>query len=120
MRKYKSRDDTINGKDMQKVYICDIIAGHSSKTAAEAFVKIDNGQMGGTHWTYLYLKKNKAYYFNSFGGYLYKSILKQLTKPRSFQNYYLQDKNSTKCGTYCFYFFYLIGRMNYHNAVLKI
>ena len=34
----------------------------------KGFVIIDNGSMGGSHWTCLLVKDKKSYYFDSFGG----------------------------------------------------
>ena len=32
----------------------------------KGFVNLDNGSMGGTHWTAFYVKDNKSYYFDWF------------------------------------------------------
>ena len=43
--------------------------------------------MGGTHWTFLYRKDNRSFYFDSFGGSPNKFPLQQLPKPITFHNY---------------------------------
>ena len=45
------------------------------------FVIIDNGSMGGTHWNCFYIKYNKSYYFDRFGGQPGKLLPDQLPKP---------------------------------------
>ena len=69
---------------------------------------------------FFYLKKNKSYYFDSYGGSRDKFLLNQLPKPIIYHNYKIQDKKSKLCGSYCLYFFYLIERMNYYDAILKL
>ena len=41
----------------------------------------------GTHCTVFYVKNNKSYYFDSFGGQPDKYLLDQLTKPITYHNY---------------------------------
>ena len=67
-----------------------------------------------------FVKDNKSYYFDSFGGQPDKFLLKQLIKPIIYHNYKLQDINSKVFGSYCLYFFYLIERMNYYDAIFKM
>ena len=76
--------------------------------------------MGGTHWTCFYIKDNKSYYFDSFGGNPDKFLLQQLPKPIIYHNFKIQHINSMLCGSYCLYFFYLMERINYYDTILKI
>ena len=62
------------------------------------FVKIDNGSQGGTQWTCIIVEDKKSFYFDSFGGQPDKFLLNKLTKPIIYQNYKIQDINSTLCG----------------------
>ena len=48
------------------------------------------------------------------------NVTLQLRKSIKYHNYKLQDIYSKLCGSYCLYFFYLIGRMNYYDAILKM
>ena len=50
--------------------------------------------MGGTHCTCSYIKGNKSYYFDSFGGQPDKFLLNQLPTPIFYHNYKIQDLNS--------------------------
>ena len=76
--------------------------------------------MGGSHWTCFIIKVNSCYYFDSFGGAPDTFLLNQLPKRITYQNYKSQDKISEICGYLCLYFTYLIERMNYYDAVLKM
>ena len=60
----------------------------------KAFVKIDDGSQNGTYWTAFYVKDNKSYYFDSFGGQPNKFLLSQLPKPIKYHNYKIQDISS--------------------------
>ena len=120
MQKYNLKDQTMNESDLQKVYNYKIYPRDSKITSNKGFVNIDNGEQGRTHWTCFYMKDNQSYYFDSFGGSPNKFLLKQLTKPILYHNFKIQNINSQLCGSYCLYFFYLIERMNYHDAILKI
>ena len=86
----------------------------------KVFINIDDGRMGGPHWTCFIIKGNKSYYFDSFGGQPDKFLLKQLPKPIIYHNYNIQDINSKLCASYCLYFFYLIVRTKYYDTILKL
>ena len=111
----------MNESHLQKVYNYPFYPRDSKIHSDKGFVNIDNGSRGGTtHWTCFIIKDKKSYYFDSFGGAPDKFLLNQLTKPIIYHNYKIQDINSKLCGSYCLYFFYLIERMNYYDAILKV
>ena len=120
LKKYNLRNDTMNESQLQRVYNYPIYPKNSKINSGKGFVNIDDGRMGGTHWTCFIVKDNKSYYFDSFGVQPDKFLLNQLPKPIIYHNYKIQDINSFLCGSYCLYFFYLIERMNYYDAVLKL
>ena len=120
MKKYTLKNDTMNESELQRVYNYNIYPRDSKIYSDKGFVIIDNGSQGGTHWTCFIVKDNKSYYFDSFGGAPDKFLLNQLPKPITYQNYKIQDINSKLCGSYCLCFFYLIERMNYYDAILKM
>ena len=120
MKKYNLENDTMNESQLQRIYNYPIYSRDSKIHSDKGFVVIDNGLRGGTHWVCFILKDNKSYYFDSFGGCPDKFLLNQLPKPIIYHNYKIQDINSQLCGSYCLYFFYLIERMNYYDAILKI
>ena len=68
MKKYKLKDDTLNESQLQKLYNYPIYPRDSKIRSDKGFVNIDDGSQNGTHWTYFYIKDNKSYYFDSFGG----------------------------------------------------
>ena len=120
MKKYKLKNDTMNESELQKIYNYPIYPRDSRIYSDKGFVNIDDGRLNGTHWCAFYIKDNKSYYFDSFGGHPDKFLLKQLPKPIIYHNYKIQVINSKLCGSYCLYFFYLIERMNYYDAILKM
>ena len=120
MRKYILKNDTMNESQLQRVYNYTIYLRDSKIYSEKGFVNIDNGSQGGTHWTCFIVKDNRSYYLDSFGGQPDKFLLNQLPKPIIYHNYKIQDLNSKLCGSYCLYFFSLIERMNYYNAILKM
>ena len=91
---------------------------YSKIITEKSIVNIDDGSQGGSHWTCFHIKDNKSLYFDSFGSQLDNFLLKQLPKPITFRNIKTQDTNSSLCGSYCLYFFYLMERMDYYNAIL--
>ena len=119
-KKYNLKNDTMNESQLQRIINYPIYPRDSKIYSDKGFLNINNGSMGGTHWTCFYIKDNKSYYFDSFGGQPDKFLLKQLPKPIIYLNYKTQDINSKLCGSYCLYFFYLIERMNYYDAILKL
>ena len=89
----------MNESQLQRVYNYTINPRDSKIYSDKRFVNIDNGSMGGTHWTCFYIKDKKSYYFNSFGGQPDKILLNQLPKPITYHNYKIQDINSKLCGS---------------------
>ena len=120
MKKHKLKNDTMNESQLQKVFNYPIYPRDSILYSDKGFVNIDNGSQGGSHWTCFIVKDNKSYYFYSFGGQPDKFLLNQLPKPIIYHNYKIQSINSMLCGSYCLYFFYLIEKMNYYDAFLKL
>ena len=106
--------------ELQRVYNYPIYPEDSKKFTQEGFVNTDNGTIAGYHWTTFYVRKNKVFYFDSFGDSLDKYFFDQLPKPASCHNEKTHDINSRLFGTYCLYFFYLIGRMKHCDDTLKM
>ena len=69
---------------------------------------------------FFYNKNNKSFCFDSLGGQLDKFPLYQLPQPKIYHSYKIPDVNSKLCGSYCLYFFYLIERLKYYDAFLKM
>ena len=120
MKKYNLKNDTMNESQLQRIYNYKIYPTDSKISTDKGFVNIDNGSQGGTHWTCFIVKNNKSYYFDSFGGQPDKFLPKQLPKPIIYHTCKIQDINSKLCGSLCLYFFFLIERMNYYDAILKL
>ena len=120
MKINKLKIDTVDEFQLQKLYNYPIYPRDSKIYSDRGFVNIDNGFIGGSHRTCFIVKDNKSYYFDSFGGQPDKFLLKQLPKPLIYHNYKIQDIDSKFCGSYCLYFFYLIERKKYYDAVLKM
>ena len=110
----------MNESQLQKVYNYKIYPRDFKVITDKGFINIDNGFRGGSHRCAFYVKINKSYNFDSFGGQSDKFLLKQLPKLVIYHNYKLQDINSKLCGSYCLYFFHLIERIIYYDAILKL
>ena len=110
----------MNESELQRVYNYPIYPRDSKIYSDKGFFNIDNGSMGGSHWTCFYVKNNKSFYFDSFGGQPDKFLPKQLSTPITYHNYQIQEFDSKLCGSYCLYFFYLIAKMNYYDTVLEM
>ena len=120
LKKNKLKNDTMNESQLQKVYNYPIYPRDSKIYSDKGFVNIDIGSQGGTHLTCFIEKDNRSYYFHSFGGAPDKFLLNRLSKPKMYNIYKIQDINSKLCGSYFLYIFYLIERINYYDAILKI
>ena len=120
MKKYKLKNTTMNEFELQKIYNYPIYPRDSKIYSDRGFVNIDDGSQGGSHWTCFIVKDNKSYYLDSFGVQEDNFLPEQLPKPIIYHNYKIQDINSKLCGSHCLYFFYLIERMNYCDAILKM
>ena len=120
MRKYNLENDTMNESQLQKIFNYPIYPRDSKIYSDRGFVNIEDGRLNGSHWTCFIVKDNKSFYFDSFGCHPHRFLLKKLSKPIIYHNYKIHDINSKICGSYCLYFFYLIERMNYYDAILKM
>ena len=101
MKKKILKHDTLNEIDFKRVYINLIYPRDSKYFTDRGFVKIDNGQMGGTHWTCCNIKYNKLFYFHRFEGAPAKLLISQFPKSIFYHNYKVQDKNSRLCEQEC-------------------
>ena len=107
----------MNEIKLKKVCNYHIYPRDSQITTDKGFLNIDNGAQGGTRWVCYYMKDNKSFNFDSFRRPSDKFLLNQLPKPITLHNYKIEDKNSRLCATYRLYFFYLIERMDYYDAI---
>ena len=94
LKQHNFKDDTLNEFDLKRVYSYSIYPTGSKTTTDKGFKYIDNGSMGGTHWTCFYIKDNKLFYFDSFGAQLDNFLPNQLPEPITYHNYENQDINS--------------------------
>ena len=90
MKKYNLKNDNMNESELQKVYNYPIYPRDSKTYSDKGFVNIVNRSRGGSHWCVFYVKNNKSFYFDSFGGAPDKFLLNQLPKPMIYHN----SKNS--------------------------
>ena len=58
----------------------------SKNYSNRGFVNIDNGTMGGPHWTCFIVKNIKSFYFDPFGAQPDQLLLNQLPKPITYRN----------------------------------
>ena len=75
----------MNDSHLQKVYKFPIYRRDSKLFLDKEFVNIDNGSIGGPHWTCFIVKDYKSFYFDSFGGQPDKFLINRLPKPLTFQ-----------------------------------
>ena len=61
MKKHYIKDNTMTESVLQKLHNYSIYPRDSEKNSNNGFVKIDNGTMGGTHWTCFHKKDKKIY-----------------------------------------------------------
>ena len=101
---------------MGKFYSSSIDPRGSILTTNEGFLRADNGEQGGVHWTCSLIKDNERFYFDSYRGSPDKFVLKQITKLISYNKYKIQELNSRLCGRYCLYFFHPKERIDFYNA----
>ena len=134
MQKNYSKNDTMNENKLQKVYKYSRYPRDAKIYSDKGFISTDSGAQGGTHWTGFYIKNNKPFHFDSFGGAPDKFPLNQLPKPITYHNNEIQDENSRLCGIYCLCFFnnsrlcgiyclcffYLIEVMDYYDGFEKV
>ena len=84
LKNYNIKNNTMNELELKKVFNYAIYPRDSKKYSDKGFVNIDDGSMGGSHWTCFIVKDNKSYYFDSFGGQSDNFLLNQLPKPKTY------------------------------------
>ena len=107
LKEDKLKDIIINESDLKKSDNYPICSRDSIINTNKGFINIEDGNMGGKHWTCFFIK-DKSFYFDSFGGAPDKSLINQLTKPITCHKYKIQDLNSRICGVYNIKIFYLV------------
>ena len=60
MKKFYLRNDTMNEAQLQRVYNYPIYLRDFKVCSDKGFDNIDDGSMGGSHWTCFILKDNKS------------------------------------------------------------
>ena len=113
------KNDTMHENDLQRVYIYLKHPRGSKIYSDRGFVNLDNGSLGGTHWTCFTVKDKKSKFFDNFGGQTDKFLLNQSPKTITYHNYKIQDMKFTTCGSFSLNFFYLIERMTCYDTFLK-
>ena len=103
----------MNERELEKVCNAPIYPRDYKIYSSKAFVNIDKGSLGGSHWTCFIVKDNESSYCDSFRGAPDKFLPKQLPKQILYHSYKIQDINSKPCGSCCLFFFYLTERMNF-------
>ena len=110
----------MNEPQLQKFHNYPIYPKDSKIYSDKGFINKDNGSQCATQGTCFIVTDEKSFYFDSFGGQPDKFQLNQLPKPIIYHKYKIQDLNSSFCGSYCLYFFYLIEGMSCYNTILKL
>ena len=87
MKKYNSKNDTMNESEVKRNYIYPIYPRDSKIITDKGFINLDDGRMRATHWTCFTVKGTKSYYFDSCGGQPDKYLLNQLSKQIIYHNY---------------------------------
>ena len=105
MRKYNLKNETMNELEIKKVYIYPIYPRESKICLDKGFVNIDNGSIGGSHWTRFLVKEKQSYFFDIFGGQPDEFLLNQLPKPKIYHNYKIQDLSTKLPDSYLFVLF---------------
>ena len=69
-------------------------------------INLNDNNSKGTHWVLLFIDKNIAVYFDSFGieNILQKALNKIKDKSITHNIFRMQDNESIMCGFYCIYF----------------
>lgn len=78
-------------------------------------INLDNSKSEGAHWTALFIHKNIAVYFDSFGCPCPESIIKFCKSKNShlyFNTRVIQDLDSNLCGFYCIAFLKFVSMSN--------
>ena len=70
----------MNESELKKVFNYPIYPRNSKISSDKRFFNIDDGRMGGSHWTCFIVKFKKSFYSDSFGGAPDKFLLNQLPK----------------------------------------
>lgn len=87
----------------------------SKKMKAGYYImNMDDSTGDGTHWTGLYVGRNKAYYFDPFGVVPPESLKKLKSKSRKvyYNSNQLQDINTDTCGQWCMLFVKYMNKNN--------
>lgn len=101
----------------------EIIMREQIPTKNSTIINLDDINGTGTHWTALFIKGDKAFYFDSFGVQLPEETLKYLKKNNKrvfYTDNKIQPDDSILCGYYCCLFLYWMNRgKNIHDFLYQ-
>ena len=96
---------------------------YSKYNPAGYIINLDDSDKGGSHWVGLYINKNDACYFDSFGEEPPLSVIKYCrNKNLIFSHYQIQHLNQIACGYYCLAFLHFMNfnKSNNNNINYKL
>lgn len=97
-------------RDFLGVYPCDVLP-NTKKLRISVIFNLSKHDESGSHFIALIKSKTKIIYFDSFGmecknDYV-KRFLKNFNLKIEYNDVKIQDKQSSLCGYFCFYFLYI-------------
>ena len=90
--------------ELKDIIMADELLNIKLKRNMNLIINLENSTGQGTHWVCLIIKGKNAFYFDSFGAKpdTYVTRYCRLNELRlGYNNYIIQDLNSTQCGIFC-------------------
>ena len=78
LKKINLNDKTMRKCEFRKINICPIHPRDVKMYSENWFVKLENGENCRSHLCAFYVKTNKTFYFDTFGGVPHKFLLSHL------------------------------------------
>ncbi len=105
----------ILGNSFLGVYPSDSIPNINNKFNVSVIFNLSKHTEPGTHYVAILIKKNKIYYFDSYGKKLTNKYIKKNLKPFNLPIFYhnrnIQEKNSIFCGFFALSYLKAIQKM---------
>lgn len=73
-------------------------------------INTDHSRNAGTHWTCLFVKNGKSYYFDPYGFPPMLEIVNYCKEPRFYNTFRIQKFNEIICGHLCIFMLHRLSR----------
>lgn len=90
-------------KNFKGVFMRDELENVTQTSGECLIINTDHSSNGGTHWTCLFSRNGKSFYFDPYGLAPPSEVTRYCKEPRVYSSFEIQKPNEVICGHYCIF-----------------